>query len=54
MILKIFSPKHFAKKLAIFYEILIKKYLNICFNKSAHFFIENWPKMAENIDHYMH
>jgi hypothetical protein len=48
MILKIFSPKHLAKKLAFFAQTTASfcKHLivTLVFEKNANFFAENWQK----------
>jgi hypothetical protein len=48
MILKIFSPKKLAKKLAFFAQNKVKLYINLIitlvFEKNANLFAENWQK----------
>jgi hypothetical protein len=53
MILKIFSPKNFAKKLSFFaqnkaklFKILI---ITLGFEKNANFFAENWQKSQKSV-----
>jgi hypothetical protein len=55
MILKIFSPKIFAKKLAFFAKNKAKigknRIITLVLEKNANFFDEKLAKIAENCDH---
>jgi hypothetical protein len=54
MILKIFSPKNFAKMLAFFLKLglnLQKLDRNIGFREKRQFFRRRLPKIEENYDH---